>query len=56
MSTLRYTKSVIKEQSSSPRAHLPLMTPLSLSPIPQARHRDVAAYVVVPESSFEASH
>ena len=49
-------KCMIKEPLSSPRDHLPLPTPPSLSPIPQARHRDAAASAVFPESSFEDSH
>ena len=53
MSTLRFKKCVIKELSSNPRAHLHLPTPTLLSPIPQTRHRNVAASVVVP---FEDSH
>ena len=34
---------------SKSQAHIPLPTPLSLSPITQARHRDAAASVVVPK-------
>ena len=56
MSNLRCTKCVIKEPLSSPRSHLPLPMHLSLLPIPQARHRNSAASVVVPKSIFEASH
>ena len=56
MSTLRCKKCVIKEPSSSTQAHLSLSTPPSMLPITQARHRDAAASVVVPELIFEASH
>ena len=56
MSSLRCTKCVIKEPLLSPWGHLYLLTPLLLLPIPQACHHDAAAYVVIPESIFEASH
>ena len=56
MSTLRCIKCVINKPSSSPWDHLLLPTPLLLSPIPQACHRDAAASIVVPESIFEANH
>ena len=56
MSTLRCTKYVIKEPLTSPHDHLLIPEPLQLFPIPQARHCDAAASVVVPESIFEASH
>ena len=55
MSNLRCKKCVIKEPSLIPPDHLPLPTPLPLLPIPQARHRDATASVIVLESSFESS-
>ena len=56
MSTLRCTKCVIKEPSSSPWGHRPLPTPPSLSPIPQVHNRAAADSIVVPELSFEDIH
>ena len=56
MSTLKFTQFVINKPSSSPSAHITLPTPPSLSPIPQDHHRNATASIVVPESSFEASH
>ena len=56
MSTLRCTKCAINEPWLSPQAHLPLPTPPSLSPIPQARHCNAAAFVVVPELIITSSH
>ena len=56
MTTLIRTESVIKEPLSSPWDHIPLLTPPSLSPIPQARHCEATYSAVVSESSFESSH